>query len=326
MRDPSVTDFLSEAGWGVFLHYLAPVVGGDEMIPAQWQRLVAGVDVDGLARQLDECGAGYLCITLGQNSGYYLSPNETYDAVVGHRPSRGAERDLVADLHAALAPRGIHLLVYLPSGAPDCDERAMQALGWRKGTQAIHQRPPRGAGEDGRPWGIDNPRLEGFQRKWEAVIAEWSQRWGEGVRGWWFDGCYFPEMYEHPLAPNWSSFCAAARAGNSDAIVAFNPGVMVDLMVLTEQQDYAAGEISDQFPPCTRRWIHGVQWHVLSYLGDTWGHGEAPRFADDFPERYTRQAGEKGGAVSWDVPPRPDGLIGDAFLERLRSMGAAART
>ncbi len=325
MRDPSLTDFLSEAGWGVFLHYLAPVVAGDDIDPATWQRLVAGVNVEGLADQLAECGAGYLFVTVGQNSGYYLSPNETYDRIVGQEPTRCAERDLVADLHAALASRGIHLLVYLPSGAPDRDERATQAFGWRKGTQPVHARPARGADEDGRPWGFDNPRLEGFQRKWEAVITEWSERWGERVRGWWFDGCYYPEMYESPFPPNWTSLCAAARAGNPASILAFNPGVMVDLMVLTEQQDYAAGEISDTFPPCTGRWIHGVQWHVLSYLGDTWGRGERPRFADDFAERYTRAAVEFGGAVTWDVPPRPDGLIDDAFLQRLRAIGATAR-
>jgi len=325
MRDPSLTDFFSDAGWGVFLHYLAPVVAGDEVDPPTWQRLVAGVDVEGLAQQLDDCDAGYLFVTLGQNSGYYLAPNETYESIVGHDPSRCAERDLVADLHAALGPRGIDLLVYLPSGAPDRDERAMAAFEWRKGSQTIGARPPRGADEDGRPWGIDNPRLESFQRRWEAVITEWSERWGERVRGWWFDGCYYQRMYESPFAPNWSSFCAAARAGNPESIVAFNPGVMVDLMVLTDQQDYAAGEISETFPPCTRRWVHGVQWHVLSYLGDTWGRGERPRFEDDFPQQYTREAARQGGVVTWDVPPSPDGLIEGAFLKRLRAIGEAVR-
>jgi hypothetical protein len=106
--------------------------------------------------------------------------------------------------------------------------------------------------------------------------------------------------------------------------VAFNPGVMADLKILTERQDYTAGEINDEFPACRDRWIHGVQWHVLSYLGDTWGAGEAPRLSNLFVAEYTAQAVANGGAVSWDVPVLADGHIPAAFLEQLMAIGASA--
>jgi len=320
------TDFLSEAGWGVFSHYLAEKVvdSGQGITADEWNRAVDSFDVGLLADQLEQVGAGYHVITIGQNSGFYLGPNVTYDDIVGHEVSHCSRRDLIAEIAGEMSGRGIHTLVYLPAGAPDRDERAKTMLGWRAGEHPVHRRPPRGQDEEGRPWGELNPRLPDFQRKWEAIIGEWAGRWGARVRGWWFDGCYYPEMYEYPEAPNWGSFVAAARSGNPDGIVAFNPGVMADLKILTERQDYTAGEINDEFPTCRDRWIHGVQWHVLSYLGDTWGAGEAPRLSDQFVAEYTAQAVANGGAVSWDVPVLADGHIPAAFLEQLMAIGASA--
>jgi hypothetical protein len=39
-------------------------------------------------------------------------------------------------------------------------------------------------------------RLAEFQRNWEAICRDWSQRWSRRVSGWWIDACYFAdEMY-----------------------------------------------------------------------------------------------------------------------------------
>lgn len=156
-----------EAKWGVFMHYLAESA---DVPVSEWNRRIGGFNVEGLADQLQASGAGYFFITLGQNSGHYLSPNQAYDGFTGIRPSKCSKRDLVADLYKALAPRGIKLLVYLPAGAPDQDFAAMEKLEWKRG-------PFRNAA---------------FQRRWEKVIEEWSVRWGNKVAGWWFDGCYWP--------------------------------------------------------------------------------------------------------------------------------------
>jgi hypothetical protein len=199
--------WMQQARWGVMNHYLADWIARVEhmeMSVEKWNDLINNFDVEGLAKQIESVGAGYYLITIGRNSGYYLSLNATYDKYVGIRPSKCSRRDLVADLYEALHKRGIKLMVYLPSGAPNGDRIAKESLQWQNGPH--HNRE--------------------FQLKWEQIIKEWSVRWGDKVSGWWFDGCYWPNsMYRNPEPPNFESFAAAARAGNPDSVVAFNPGV-----------------------------------------------------------------------------------------------------
>ena len=294
-------DWMHQAQWGVFMHYLG---ASADLPPAEWNRLVDGFDVEGLANQLESVGARYFVITLGQNSGHYLSPNRTYDSLVGIQPSKCSRRDLVADLYPTLARRHISLMVYLPAGAPDRDPVAMKALEWTRG-------PDRNAN---------------FQRKWEQVIAEWSARWGDKVRGWWFDGCYWPNaMYRSCEAPNFHTFAAAARQGNPASAVAFNPGVFYPIFAESEQEDYTAGEIDDVTRVhCHGRWVDGVQFHMLSFLGERWSGGE-PRYPDEQVAEVTADIVRHGGVVTWDVPHDPTGRISDAFMRQLKAIGEAVQ-
>ena len=42
---------------------------------------------------------------------------------------------------------------------------------------------------------------------------EWSERWGNKIAGWWFDGCYWPNiMYQSCEAPNFGSFAEQVLA------------------------------------------------------------------------------------------------------------------
>ena len=126
--------WLREARFGVMTHYLADWIGrreGQRPSVERWNELVDRFDVERLAEQLDSVGAGYYLITIGQNSGYYLSPNATYDRFVGREPSRCSRRDLVADLYEPLRKRNIRLMVYLPSGAPGGDREAKNASNGR---------------------------------------------------------------------------------------------------------------------------------------------------------------------------------------------------
>ncbi len=305
------TDWFSKAEWGVLCHYLgapASSAGGAELSAEEWSRQVDAFDVKGLADQLESISAPYFFITIGQNSGHYCAPNDTYDCYVGISPSKCSRRDLVRDLYDEMSPRGIDLLVYLPSGAPAADPVAMERLGWEWGF------------EGGWPGGWGKPtgkRLVEFQLKWEAIMRDWSLRWGTKVRGWWIDGCYFAdEMYRFPDPPNFESFAQALKAGNPDSLVAFNPGVKVPVVCHSEFEDFTAGEISDAFPVCPGRWLDGAQYQILSYLGETWGAGE-PRFPDEFVLGYTKHVTSKGGVVTWDVPIAKNGLLPQAFLDQL---------
>ncbi len=300
--------WMPEARFGVMTHYLADwqaQVHHLDMSVERWNQLVDGFDVERMARQLASVGAGYYQISIGQNSGYYLAPNAAYDRLTGIRPSKCSRRDLVADLYEALHKRGIRLMVYLPSGAPGQDKAADAALEWRNG-----------------PY----PNRE-FQGKWEQVIREWSERWGRKVSGWWFDGCYFPNtMYRSLDPPNFASFAAAARAGNPDAAVAFNPGVVYRMLSLTPHEDFTAGEIDKPELVTIRRGsggkIDGVQIHMLSFLGQTWGKG-TPRFTTEQVIAYTKKVRDAGGAVTWDVPVEMDGTIAPAFLDQLAALNKA---
>ena len=121
------TDWFKHAKWGVFMHYMADtVLKGDELTVENWNKAVNAFDVNGLAEQLASAGAGYFVLTLGQNSGFYCSPNAAYDRLTGITPSKCAKRDLVPELSDALRARHIRLMVYLPAGAPDRDKEAMR--------------------------------------------------------------------------------------------------------------------------------------------------------------------------------------------------------
>ncbi len=320
------TDWFKEARWGVLLHYLAELHSDadGEMTVERWNRQVDAFDTRAFASQLKSVGARYVIVTIGQNSGYYLSPNSTYDALVGRTSSRCSRRDLVADLSSALEREGIRLMTYLPSGAPAYDPVAVKALEWEWGFTGLSQAWPENWPHHPKS-AHSGKRLVEFQLKWEAVIREWSLRWGDRIAGWWIDGCYFAEeMYGHETAPNFESLVAALKAGNPNGLVSFNTGVRTPVISATEHEDFTAGEISTAFPvgdrsmPLSRR-VDGAQFHVLSFLGDWWGGGQ-PRFSNEWVAAYTRYINGCEGVMTWDVPINAQGVIPQVFLDQLASI------
>ena len=318
--------WLHEARWGVMTHYLgAPpsTAGGADLTAEMWNEQVDAFDVQGLANQIASTGAKYLLFTIGQNSGHYCAPNATYDRIVGIRPSKCSRRDLVTDLSKALKARNIKLMVYTPNGAPAADVAARKKLKWLWGSPGDWQLP-------GEPVG---GRLVEFQHNWEAILREWSLRWGKNVVGWWVDGCYFADkMYRFDDEPNFASFARALRAGNPDAIVAFNPGVLIPVVAHAKCEDYSAGEVDrDRLPQavatCRGRWLERegakVQFHILTFLGKTWCGGEYPEWPNEKIVGYTRRVVAHGGAITFDVPIRKSGLIRQPFVDQLRTIGRA---
>ena len=298
------SDWLHDAKWGVFMHFLAAPASssqGEEIDAVAWNRRVDAFDVKGVTRQLLDTKAKYVVLTIGQNSGHYCSPNATYDRIVGISPSKCSRRDLVAELADALEPHGVRLMAYLPAGAPEYAPRAVERLEWKKGGRCAE-----------------------FQRKWEAVIREWSLRWGRKVAGWWFDGCYFnDEMYRHSDEPNFTSFAAAIRAGNPDAAIAWNPGVKYPPFTVDSEEDYTAGEINEpRDVDSPGRWDKQALFHILTFLGKSWG--QLPlRFTADEAAAHTLAFTIHGGVFTWDVPLTYEGLIDQGALDILKRVGDA---
>lgn len=310
------TDWFMQARWGVLTHYLADSASNlkpIDLTPDDWNRRIDAFDVDGLARQLAEHRVPYFFITIGQNSGFYLSPNRTYDEITGIRPSKLSRRDLIADLAKAFAPHGIRLMVYLPGMAPASDAVAKAKLE-----------------------GVDDARHTTLQRNWEAVVREWSLRWGRNVHGWWIDGPYDAPAYQHPDEPNYRSFATALKAGNPDSLVAFNNGLRTPLYSMTEYEDYTPGEIERDMtvapgntPDFSRlapyeRYLNGAQLHVLTIMGEWWGKGPV-RFPDELTIGYTKFINSRGGVVTWDLPLTLEGHIAEEFRPQLAALSKGIR-
>lgn len=320
------TEWFARCGWGVFCHYLA----SPRMTAEEWNRQVESFDVAALAGQLASVGARYLFMTLGQNSGHYCAPNATYDRYAGVRPSKCSRRDLVSDLYAALQPRGIELLAYVPAHGPAGDPEARKGLkltaNWDDDPQ--HDWSP------GPHW--KKFRLPESQRLWEEICRDWSLRFGRKVRGWWVDGAYAPaERYPEDEEPNYRSYAAALRAGNPDALVAFNTGVKVPVISATPHEDFTAGELAGDFPlggfgfgenPGWSKFgpigpfVNQARFHVLCFLGEWWG-AAPPRFPTELVVGYTRYVNRHGGVVTWDVPIGKTGIIPAEFLDQLAALG-----
>ena len=325
-KSPHRTDWFHAAKWGVPVHILADAASNTSEINLStddWNRRIDGIDVDGMARQLAEVKAGYAIITVGQNSGFYLSPNANYDRIVGHSPSRCSRRDLVADLQQALAPYDIPVIAYLPTAAPLGDPLAIRRLRCTPPWDAskIYMPPGRYSPEEGKR---TDARLSEFQRNWEAIVGEWSERWGRKVRGWWFDGVYCADlMYRHADEPNFASFARAARRGNPDSILTWNPGVLYPPISVDAEEDYTAGEINDPDRiDSPGRWVGHEQFHVLSFMGKWWGQGPL-RFTKEQVIAYTRAVTDYDGVFSWDVPFQVNGLLTDEVMITLAALAKA---
>jgi alpha-L-fucosidase len=294
------TDWFREAKYGVFMHFLP----GDPNTFAQVEQF----DARALAAQLEQAGAKYLVLTLGQNSGYYNSPNAVYERYTGYVPGeRCSKRDLPLDLYRVLQPRGIRLMLYLPCQVPNQDAGAQKAFGLREGKQ-------------------DQPLDLTFANKWAEVIYEWSSRYGDKVAGWWFDGGYQHIHFNEAIA---AIYARAVKRGHPKAIVTFNPGVR--LIHYTQAEDYTAGELNEPFKELpSSRWFEGSQWHALTFLGSQWGQRNT-RYTDQQWADWVRAVTAKGGVVTLDLGPNydpkagPIGALDSAQLKQVKAVKAGVR-
>lgn len=298
--DNSSTGWFKDAKYGIFIHFLP----GDAMGLIR----VREFDVECLSRQLEILGAKYLIITLGQNSGFFNSPNATYDRYTGYAPGeRCSTRDLPLDLCRVLKPRGIRLMLYLPCQTPNGDARAQKAFGLPEGKR-------------------DQPINIEFAQKWAQVIQEWSDRYGDKVAGWWFDGGYEHVRFNEEIA---QVYTAAVKHGNPNAIVTFNPGVK--LVRYTRAEDYTAGELNEPFDVLpVSRWVEGSQWHALTYVGSHWSARDT-RYPAEKWAKWVSAVASNGGVVTldmgpnWDPQSGPIGSLAELQMQQVRAVRAALK-
>ncbi len=309
-------DWMHQGRFGLMVHYLHTPAGNTPAErTAHHDRTIAGFDCDGFVDAVVSTGADWLIFTLGQNTGYYNSPNHYLD---GQQPGHTPQRDLVLEIATALKARGRRFIAYLPA----------ETFGPRELHRAFG-------------WSQTDPTQVEFQRRYRQFIAAWSGQYGTACDGWWFDGCY-----EWDAFPNrhldFAGYIAAARAGNPAAITAFNDGAFCvgKVKPVTPLEDYHPGEIhtligdqialgwwkADPVPYLpTERFVDGVQWHGLLPVDSTFAGPDLPdqHYADEVLMSLLRQVRAVGGALTFNLPVALDGTIPAATLAQMQRLGQA---
>ncbi len=301
--DPA-TDFMV-GNYGIMVHYLH---NKDTV-----QAAVNSFKAANFAKQVNDAGAKWALFTLTQSNGVYNIPMDEHldasgNAIFADTDVTVAEgrKDIVEELYDALAPYGIKLMLYWIPGAPKDNAEKATLLG---ATERVN-------GDE-----KDNYKInETVANNMSSIMASVSDKYGEKVAGWWIDGCYDSTGFNDAIA---TQEAAALRAGNADALVAFNRG--------TKQHDayydvesYAAGEIchGDRTDPskpnyediymfsADSRWTdNGFQSHYLTFLGSNWTMGDERYETAEMVDHVYNNILKNGGAMTFDMSCFDDGTL-----------------
>lgn len=318
LAEPSVaerTQRLHDSKWGVFNHFIAV-----KMTEEEWNAKVDSIDVEKIADQLASCGAKFYFITIMQCGRHLCAPNDTFDRIAGTKPGAAcSRRDLPWELSDALGKRNVDLYLYFTGDGPRKDAEIAPKFGF---------------GRDEKRGGKFH---RAFVEKWSGVMAEYSQRYGKRVKGWWIDGCYSGYGYDDDddLLPLYRK---AAQSGNPDAVISFNGGVKPYYERRSVYEDFTAGEFNDFYVIPRQRMINGVQAFALIPLGipppdtpedrkewSTWCKPGCKRDAD-YVADYVNLVNRNGGVVAIDVFLGKDGSFAPEQLEVLKAVGRKTGT
>jgi hypothetical protein len=303
------TDWLSAAGHGVFTHYLDGLQNGfgpnSQGKNSTWSEAVDEFDAEAYAASAAQANARYAVITVMQGNKFMIAPNAVYDAYTGFAPGEAcARRDLVLDIAAALAKRGIRLMLYYTGDGPWMDDQATAGLGWPSPS----------------PRDRSNLPLLYIER-WTEVLREYAVRYGDLVSGWWVDGCY---RYFNYSDAKLAFFNLAIRAGNAQGLVAVNQGVVHPISRYSAYEDYTCGESNDLAEVPVDRFVNGSQWHTLSFLGANWAQ-PGVRYNASALGAYIGAVMARQGAVTVDLQLLRNGSMNFSQAEVIGAATAAVR-
>jgi hypothetical protein len=282
-------DWFHKAKYGIFFHFLS----GGKWTTETWNKWVEDVDVERVADQAKEIGAGYVAITLGQNQIYSCAPNPVIDRHWGQGFT--SKRDLPADLANALEKRGIVMILYIATDN--------------------QYKMPRPASLQG------NARYD----KWIEVAQWYSDHYGNKCKAWWVDGlCDFTDGY-------CINIHKALKHGNPDALVCSGQYEISDMLHGHCQSNW--NHQKAVVKPFFGRWDpdFNIQWHVFQYIGSTWGAPGCNKPKEEIV-KYAADIVRGGGVITFDLgtfsqgcfymPPvgmsnglKPDGTRIGPFLE-----------
>jgi hypothetical protein len=324
-------DWMAAGSYGVMVHYLVTPRGESRAEKtADFNRIVDAFDLDGFLEQFAAAGADWLIFTIGQNTNYYCSPNPWLDE---RRPGHTSNRDLILELGTRLRALDKRLILYLPAEAFGLCPELREAFRFTSADPGEHL------------------------RCYQQFVAEYSRKMRGLYDGWWFDGCY--DHVREQFAWDWNGWLAAARAGNPDAITAFNDAAFCvgRIKPITPLEEYHAGEvhmlengkirtdfidpegdivqtadgkirIKGQEPTLympDSRFVDGVQWQALVPVDSTFNPGIPDmHYDDDELFSFVKACKEVGGAVTLNAPLDIEtGLINERTAAQLARLGKA---
>jgi len=263
-------EWFHNARYGLAFHFLAGIAG--RTAPAwtseSWNAVVNAVDVEKAADQIQETGAGYAILAIGQNSQYYCAPNPLIEKYWHLQPGQyGSTRDLPMDFYTALKKRGIPLMLYMAT-----DNQYKLPV------------PDDMTGND---------RYE----HWLEVMQWYADHYGTRCAGWWIDGLsgkIGPKDYTERVH-------LALRHGNPDALLASGTYGLSDF---THGHANMANWKDQQIHmlPYYGRWDpdYHIQWHAFQYLGPTWA---AAGIGKPTPQlvAYASKVIRGGGVITFDI-------------------------
>jgi len=326
--------------FGVMVHWLSA------RTPQQYPHatkdhndVVDRFDLAGFLDSFRRTGADWLTFTIGQNTGYYASPNRVLDRLAG--PGYASDRDLVLEIAQGVKKLGKRFIAYIPAAAGFTPE-AKQAFAWTDEKDA--------------------PMDEG-QRRFTDFIAEYARRYGTLLDGWWFDGVYANHPMHRDLPVYSKLWLDAARAGNPQAAVALNDASFCDghTLPVVDDQDFLSGETEfllqgkarfkrgmETVTPATHRPQPPAHclWHCLVPIDVMWETGinfadwqnppiawvpprpheiEDPLYTVDSLETVVRDFKAVGGGVTFNIGIFQEGTVGPKTVERLAALAQRVR-
>ena len=312
-KNTSITNWFKNAKYGLNVAFFPenyPQFKQKDFSDGTWNKMVDDFDVKGFVSDVLKTGAKYLIFSVGQASGYYTSPSSVFTTATKTKVGEFVpRRDLVKDIAVALKKYNIPLLAYVGVEGPIAAPPKITSTFPAKNDQA------------------DDENRQTFN----AMIREWSGRWGTNVAGWWLDGCY-PWVAGFGNTPtgeaNVDAVISATKWGNKQAISTCNPSIEI-FKALSVKQDFMAGE-EEYFHRYPRgRFVEHkgqrIQWHVMSFLGKNWSEASSTRYSKRQLVEYVKGATQLGGVVTIDTAVTPKGRIVKNQLKQMAEVKRVIR-
>ncbi|MBN2641075.1 MAG: hypothetical protein JXR78_05450 [Victivallales bacterium] len=325
--------------YGIMVHYLLPQLWSvDGVSYKDPDKVVNAFDLDIFMRDFDATHSEWLIFTIGQNTGYYCSPNDSLEYFVGS--GHCTKRDLLLEIARAVKQRGKRFIAYLPCEVFG-NESIKKPLGW----------------ED-----VPGSKQTVFQQRYTQIIEEWSLRLDNLLDGWWLDGFFDFEVFPQKNY-DMQMWMKALRRGNPNAIVTFNDGCFCTRSNYDCYRyfDYLPGEAEVlvdgrlrlgrdvEFETCLPGSALApnakCQWHALLPIDAFWALGGAPGsylpsehrfppvedinnpgtipppiYSDTELSNFTRDCLSVGGAVTFNAGIYMDGSLSCKTVRQIKAI------